>query len=70
MKTAEILNEIKKLPIEKRIIVIEKAMHLVLDNKTNEHMVKAAEALYGDYCNDKELTAFSDLDLEDFYEAR
>lgn len=70
MNTIQILNEIKKLPIEKQIYIIEKTMHTVLDNKSKETMVKAAEALYGDYSTDKELTAFSDLDMEDFYEAR
>jgi len=30
----------------------------------------AAEALYEDYKDNKELTAFTNLDFENFYEAR
>jgi hypothetical protein len=33
-------------------------------------MNMAAEALYSDYKTDKELTAFTDLDFERFYEAK
>jgi len=30
----------------------------------------AADQLYVDYISDKELTAFTNIDFEDFYEAR
>lgn len=33
-------------------------------------MEKAAAALLGDYKNDQELTAFTNLDFENFYEAK
>ena len=33
-------------------------------------MEKAAEHLYADYATDENLTAFTQLDCEDFYEAR
>jgi hypothetical protein len=33
-------------------------------------MTQAAESLYQDYKNDKELTAFTDIDLDNFYETR
>lgn len=33
-------------------------------------MKKAAETLYDDYNTDNELTAFSNLDFVDFYEAK
>jgi len=39
-------------------------------DKFKKNMMMAAEALYNDYCSDKELTAFTDLDMEEFYEAR
>ncbi len=42
----------------------------VLYRKPEERMAIAAKALYADYCTDEELTAFSGLDMEDFYEAR
>jgi hypothetical protein len=33
-------------------------------------MAKVANALYADYKTDKELTAFTNLDFEAFYEAK
>jgi hypothetical protein len=33
-------------------------------------MKKAADALYADYNTDNELTAFTNLDFVDFYEAK
>ena len=33
-------------------------------------MKKAAERLYADYLTDENLTAFTQLDCEDFYESR
>ena len=33
-------------------------------------MALAASALYDDYANDRELTAFTSLDYENFYETR
>jgi len=36
----------------------------------SNQMSKAANLLMSDYKTDKELTAFTNLDYEDFYEAR
>jgi hypothetical protein len=38
--------------------------------ESEEQMYLAAEALAEDYKTDKDLTLFSALDLEDFYEAK
>jgi len=35
-----------------------------------DQMKKAADVLYEDYLTDKELTAFTNLDFENFYETR
>ncbi|MDD3044723.1 MAG: hypothetical protein PHF33_04585 [Candidatus Delongbacteria bacterium] len=70
MKTAELIQEIQRLPIEKRIYIIEKTMHSMLDDNSKNKIMMAAEALYEDYCSDEELTVFTDLDQENFYEAR
>jgi len=35
-----------------------------------EELKKATEVLYVDYVSDKELTVFTNLDSEDFYEAK
>ncbi|MCF8231189.1 MAG: hypothetical protein K9J27_03290 [Bacteroidales bacterium] len=70
MKTEEILSEIKRLPVKKRIYVIEKAIHSIREQEEKEQMSKAVDSLYFDYKNDKELNAFTDIDFEDFYETK
>ena len=70
MRTNEILKEIKRLPVKKRIYLIEKVIHSIRKQEDNDQMKKAVDDLYADYENDKELTAFTDIDFEDFYETR
>jgi len=70
MRTNEILKEIKRLPVKKRIFVIEKAIHSIREQEEKDQINKAVDALYADYKNDKELTAFTNIDFEDFYETR
>lgn len=70
MKTKEIIKEIEKLPNQKRIYVIEKAIQLIRKQKDLNQMNKAADVLLSDYASDKELTIFTNIDWEDFYETR
>ena len=70
MKTNEIIKEIQSLPIQKRIYVIEKSIHSLRKQEDSKQLNKAADILYSDYKSDKELTAFTNLDFENFYEAR
>jgi hypothetical protein len=70
MRTNEILKEIQRLPIQKRILVIEKTLHSIRRHEEITQMKKATDFLFVDYKSDKELTAFTNLDFEDFYEAR
>jgi hypothetical protein len=70
MRTNEIIKEIQRLPIQKRIYVIEKAIHSIRKYEDKNQMEKAANSLFADYKSDKELTAFTNLDFEDFYETR
>ncbi len=70
MKTRELIKEIQKLPVRKRIYVIERSMHLMRKQDEEDQMKKAADELYEDYLSDQELTAFTNLDYENFYEAR
>ena len=58
------------MPIQKRIYLIEKTIHSIRENTDSDQMIKAADKLLIDYKTDKELTAFSNLDFEDFYETR
>lgn len=69
MGTNEILREIKKLPVTDRITITEKILKSILAD-TRNIMEHASEVLYDDYKNDKELTAFTSIDLDKFYEAK
>jgi 23S rRNA C2498 (ribose-2'-O)-methylase RlmM len=70
MKTNEIIQEIQKLPIQKRIFVIEKAIQTLRRQSNTNQMNLAADDLFAEYHSNKELTVFTNLDFEDFYEAR
>lgn len=70
MKTSEIIKEIKKLPIRKRIYVIEKTIYSIRKEEEEIELDQAAEALSDEYKTNKDLTAFTSIDFEDFYETR
>lgn len=70
MRTSEIIQEIGDLPFQKRIYVIEKVLQSIRKQESTNAMNIATEALLPDYLTDKELTAFTDLDFEQFYETR
>lgn len=69
MSTKEIIQEIKKLPFNERLLVIDQALR-TLKSSSESQLENAAEALLADYKEDKDLTAFNVLDFEEFYDAR
>jgi len=70
METREIIRAIRKLPVSKRMLIVERTLKTIRESETRKRMVKAAESLYEDYKNDKELIAFTQLDYEGFYETK
>ncbi len=70
MKTNELIIEIRRLPLSKRIIILEKVAQSIREHEESKVISTASEELFTDYLNDKELTSFSNLDFEDFYEAK
>jgi hypothetical protein len=70
MGTKEILKEIKKLPVSERMLIVEKVLKNIREASIKKNMEEAADALLEDYNSDKELTAFSSIEYEQFYEAR
>jgi hypothetical protein len=70
MDTSEFINEITKLPLRKRIYVIENAIKSILDQDELTHMVEAAKMLLKDCQSDYEITAFTKNDFDEFYETR
>ena len=70
MNTTQILHEIEMLPRQTKMFVVEKVLHSIRQQEQKEEMKRAAEMLYDDYLTDKELTAFTSLDGESFYESK
>lgn len=70
MGTSEIISEINKLPVSQRLTLIELTIKKIQDDEKKEQLEAAAELLYDDYLNDPELTAFTGLDHEGFYETK
>lgn len=69
MTTANIIRELERLPITEKLFVIERALKSIRTER--EKSLKAAvDTLYDNYKGDKELTVFTALDKEPFYEAR
>jgi hypothetical protein len=70
METSAIIQEIDNLPAYKRMFIVEQIIRSIRLNNQDRTLEIAADRLYSDYKNDKELTIFTQLDCEDFYEPR
>jgi hypothetical protein len=79
MSVVEIKNELEKMTDAERRVVIEFATNLInkeangkrrlsLDEKRAK-LKKSAEVMLSEYKNDKDLTALTELDGEDFLDA-
>jgi hypothetical protein len=68
METISIIHEIQRLPFTKQIYIAEWIIKSIRQRETKSQMEIAAEKLYKDYLTDKELTIFTNLDFENFYE--
>ena len=69
MQAADIMHGISSLPKSQRMLLVEYIIRSIR-HEEQPSLEKAAELLYDDYLNDKELTVFTQLDCEDFYETR
>jgi hypothetical protein len=70
MQTSTLLRAIKQLPVASRFQIVEQTLRSIKRENTKRQIALAADRLYDDYMNDKELTAFTALDFEDFYETK
>jgi hypothetical protein len=70
MQTIDLIHEIQRLPLTKRIYVVGEIMKSIKKEDISHQMELAADKLYTDYVSDKELTAFTALDFEQFYETK
>ena len=69
METLEIMRNVNRLPLSQQMLIAERIIHSVRQ-KEQTLLKTAAECLYADYMTDENLTVFTQLDCEDFYEAR
>ncbi len=70
MQTADLIQEIQQLSLIKKFYIVEEILKTIKKEELQNQMALAADVLYDDYANDKELTAFTSLDFENFYEAK
>lgn len=70
METIQILQEIQRLSLDKKFHIVEETLKAIKHDETSNQMDLAVKLLYDDYASDRELTAFTALDFEDFYEAK
>jgi len=70
METKEIMKAIKRLPVVKRMLIVERTLKTIRESEIRKKMTEAAELMSKDYKNDKELISFTQIDYEAFYETR
>ena len=70
MSINEILKEIELLPPKDRILLTQKALKSIQSTTSKNELQIAAEEMIDEYRTDKDLTVFTDIDFEKFYEAK
>ena len=70
MQIEELIHEIQLLPMSKKVYLIEETLKSIKKEELTLQMESAAEELSEEYLTNKNLTAFTELDLESFYEAK
>jgi hypothetical protein len=69
METVDIMRSVNQLPWQQQMLLAERIIHSIRQ-KEQPSLKIAAEHLYADYMTDENLTVFTQLDCEDFYETR
>ena len=70
MNTAEIMEEIIHLPLNKKFFVVEQTLNAIKKEEANKQMEMVVMEMRKEYQANKELTSFTSLDLESFYEPK
>lgn len=70
MQTLDLIKEIKRLPLTQKKYLVEETIKSIKKEEANHQLELAANELYDDYKNDSELTVFTSLDFENFYETK
>ena len=69
MTTDNLIRELERLPLTEKLFVIERTLKSIRTEK-EKSLKHAVDSLHDDYKFDKELTVFTHLDTEPFYETR
>lgn len=64
-----IIKEINKLPLTEKLLLVEKALKAIRQEKENA-MENAVHSMADEYRTNSELTVFTTIDADSFYEAR
>ena len=67
IQATDIMYNVSRLPVSQRMLIVEYIIRSIRLEE-QQSLEKAADCLYDDYVNDRELTVFTRLDSEDFYE--
>jgi len=70
MEMKDIIELMEKLPVEKRMLIIEQTLKSIREIELKTRMSKAVNELQEVYKTNHELTAFTDIDFDNFYETR
>jgi hypothetical protein len=70
MQTLDIMQEINQLPLDKKFWVIEETLKAIKREEIKHQMELGVNTLFEEYETNKELTIFTTLDFEDFYETK
>ncbi|NCQ19317.1 MAG: hypothetical protein GW805_13435 [Ignavibacteria bacterium] len=70
METKSILLEIERLPVEEKMLIVERTIKAIREKELREKMTGAVAELEEEYRKNSELTAFTGIDFENFYETR
>ncbi len=70
MSKAELLKEIDKMPLHEKLSLLERAIKDIIKQTNENELTLAADSLEKEYKTNAELTVFSTLDIEDFYETK
>ena len=67
METLEIMRNVNCLPLSQQMLIAERIIHSIRKREQSS-LEMAAERLYADNVTDENLTVFTQLDCENFYE--
>lgn len=72
MNPTQIISEINHLSLAEKLYIMEMIVQSIRKETqpSNSDLERAASLLLSDYTEDKELTAFTALNGEDFYETK